>query len=162
MLRALRLGSAALYARTLDDPDLGVRIQAVRALVSVDAGPELARAAADPSREVRVAAAKGLGTVGTPDDLKALLADPDALVRAAALTALATTGCPPPLATAVAAASTTPPGRSVRARRPHWARRHRPGGARPDTGPVRHVRRRPQGRRPLPPGHTTSKQPAQP
>ncbi|MDX2546691.1 fumarate reductase/succinate dehydrogenase flavoprotein subunit [Streptomyces sp. WI04-05B] len=108
VLRALRLGYAELYARTLADPDLGVRIQTVRALVSVDAVPELARAAADTSREVRVAAAHGLGTVGTPDDLKPLLADTDALVRAAALTALATTGCPPPLDTAATAALTDP------------------------------------------------------
>ncbi|MFJ7338839.1 fumarate reductase/succinate dehydrogenase flavoprotein subunit [Streptomyces sp. NPDC101110] len=65
VLRALRLGDAALFAALLADSDITVRIEAVRALVSVDATGELARAAlSDPSREVRVALAKGLATVG--------------------------------------------------------------------------------------------------
>ncbi|GAA4301928.1 fumarate reductase/succinate dehydrogenase flavoprotein subunit [Streptomyces venetus] len=123
VLRALRLGDAALFADALADSDIAVRIEAVRALVSVDAAGELAGAApADPSREVRVAIAKGLATVGAdrltgeapagsaPDPVEAaltgLLDDPDALVRAAAYGALGTTGCPPPLtARAVAALS---------------------------------------------------------
>ncbi|MEU9264403.1 fumarate reductase/succinate dehydrogenase flavoprotein subunit [Streptomyces sp. NPDC048251] len=64
VLRALRLGDAALFAGSLTDADIAVRIEAVRALVSVDAAEELARAAtADPSREVRVTIAKSLATV---------------------------------------------------------------------------------------------------
>ncbi|MFH8568623.1 fumarate reductase/succinate dehydrogenase flavoprotein subunit [Streptomyces sp. NPDC017993] len=96
VLRALRLGDAALFTAALDDPAVEVRVQAVRALVSVDAADALARAATDPAREVRVAVAHGLGTVGGPEGLKDLVNDSDILVRAAALTALATTGCPPP------------------------------------------------------------------
>ncbi|MGW7492836.1 fumarate reductase/succinate dehydrogenase flavoprotein subunit [Streptomyces luteogriseus] len=127
VLRALRLGDAALFAGSLADSDIAVRIEAVRALVSVDAAGELARAAlSDPSREVRVAIAKGLATVGAerpaqdaPTDadpaagaieaaLTGLLDDPDALVRAAAYGALGATGCPAPLtARAVAALSET-------------------------------------------------------
>ncbi|MFI5798269.1 fumarate reductase/succinate dehydrogenase flavoprotein subunit [Streptomyces sp. NPDC051677] len=71
VLRALRLGDAALFAGSLTDADIAVRIEAVRALVSVDAADELARAAtADPSREVRVTIAKSLATVaaGRLDD----------------------------------------------------------------------------------------------
>ncbi|MDQ0582756.1 fumarate reductase/succinate dehydrogenase flavoprotein subunit [Streptomyces rishiriensis] len=71
VLRALRLGDAALFAGSLTDADIAVRIEAVRALVSVDAAEELARAAtADPSREVRVTIAKSLATVaaGRLDD----------------------------------------------------------------------------------------------
>ncbi|MGW2614091.1 fumarate reductase/succinate dehydrogenase flavoprotein subunit [Streptomyces sp. NPDC001500] len=64
LLRALRLGDAALFADALTDADIAVRIEAVRALVSVDAADELARAATvDPSREVRVTIAKSLATV---------------------------------------------------------------------------------------------------
>nr|WP_310436862.1 fumarate reductase/succinate dehydrogenase flavoprotein subunit [Streptomyces sp. 3330] len=64
VLRALRLGDTALFAGSLSDADIAVRIEAVRALVSVDAAEELARAAtADPSREVRVTIAKSLATV---------------------------------------------------------------------------------------------------
>lgn len=64
VLRALRLGDAALFAGSLTDSDTAVRIEAVRALVSVDAAEELARAATvDPSREVRVTIAKSLATV---------------------------------------------------------------------------------------------------
>ncbi|WP_176589893.1 fumarate reductase/succinate dehydrogenase flavoprotein subunit [Streptomyces rishiriensis] len=75
VLRALRLGDAVLFAGALTDADIAVRIEAVRALVSVDAADELARAATvDPSREVRVTIAKSLATVAvgrlntTPDD----------------------------------------------------------------------------------------------
>ncbi|MFI9045917.1 fumarate reductase/succinate dehydrogenase flavoprotein subunit [Streptomyces sp. NPDC053427] len=98
------LGDRALFAAALADPAVDVRIQAVRALVSVDAADDLRRAATDPSREVRVAAAHGLGTVGAPEHLATPLGDEDLLVRAAALAALADTGCPPPYdAIAVAA-----------------------------------------------------------
>ncbi|MGW4856912.1 fumarate reductase/succinate dehydrogenase flavoprotein subunit, partial [Streptomyces sp. NPDC004288] len=59
VLRALRLGDAPLFADALADDSVEVRVQAVRALVSVDAVGELARGAADPAREVRVAVARG-------------------------------------------------------------------------------------------------------
>ncbi|MEE1816087.1 fumarate reductase/succinate dehydrogenase flavoprotein subunit [Streptomyces sp. SP18ES09] len=100
VLRALRLGDAPLYADALADDSVEVRVQAVRALVSVDAVGELASGAADPAREVRVAVARGLAAVRAPapEPLAPLLADPDPLVRGAALAALAGTGCPPPYA----------------------------------------------------------------
>ncbi|MFI0960844.1 fumarate reductase/succinate dehydrogenase flavoprotein subunit [Streptomyces sp. NPDC021080] len=124
VLRALRLGDAELFTRSLSDTSIAVRIEAVRALVSVDAADEAARVAADPSREVRVTIAKALSTTiaGQLGDrtspgpwpgrarsvLAELIADPDALVRAAAYGALGTTGCPPPLdGLAVAALSDT-------------------------------------------------------
>ncbi|MEV7546089.1 fumarate reductase/succinate dehydrogenase flavoprotein subunit [Streptomyces sp. NPDC089915] len=112
-LRALRLGDAPLYARSLADPDTEVRVQAVRALVSVDALGELAAAAGDGAREVRVAVAKGLAAVagegtGTRAALAPLLDDPDPLVRGAALGALAATGCPPPYAGTATAALADP------------------------------------------------------
>ncbi|QKV93350.1 fumarate reductase/succinate dehydrogenase flavoprotein subunit [Streptomyces sp. NA02950] len=114
VLRALRLGGARLFARALTDSETEVRLQAVRALVSVDALDALAPATADPSREVRVAAAGALATLAAPaadgraararELLAPLLRDRDVLVRAAALEALAAAGCPPPLdAEAVAA-----------------------------------------------------------
>ncbi|MEU9111439.1 fumarate reductase/succinate dehydrogenase flavoprotein subunit [Streptomyces sp. NPDC048483] len=96
VLYVLGLGDRPRYAAALADPAVDVRIQALRALVSVDAADDLRRAVTDPSREVRVAAAHGLGTVGAPEHLADLLRDEDLLVRAAALAALATTGCPPP------------------------------------------------------------------
>ncbi|WTP19161.1 fumarate reductase/succinate dehydrogenase flavoprotein subunit [Streptomyces sp. NBC_00191] len=105
VLRALRLGDAAAYARTLDDPDIEVRIASVRALVSVDALDAVARATADPAREVRVTVARSLDD---PAALSPLLQDPDILVRAAALAALATTGCPAPHDTAAVTALTAP------------------------------------------------------
>ncbi|WP_326790152.1 fumarate reductase/succinate dehydrogenase flavoprotein subunit [Streptomyces sp. NBC_00151] len=124
VLRALRLGDAELFRESLSDSSVAVRIEAVRALVSVDAAEELVRLAAEPSREVRVTLAKALGTTvaGRLGDttstgsgpgrarsvLAGLVADPDALVRAAAYEALGTTGCPPPLdALAVTALSDT-------------------------------------------------------
>ena len=123
VLRALRLGDAVLFAPSLTDSDIPVRIEAVRALVSVDAATELAHAATtDPSREVRVTLAKALATVwagrmgdaervvtsGDHDVIRAALADltgdPDALVQGAAYGALGTTGCPAPLAARAVAA----------------------------------------------------------
>ncbi|MER6496963.1 fumarate reductase/succinate dehydrogenase flavoprotein subunit [Streptomyces griseorubiginosus] len=106
VLRALRLGDTELFAGALTDADIPVRIEAVRALVSVDAATELARAAtADPSREVRVTFAKALATVWAQRPLAAVLdaltrltEDADALVQGAAFGALGTTGCPPALA----------------------------------------------------------------
>ncbi|MEU9309980.1 fumarate reductase/succinate dehydrogenase flavoprotein subunit [Streptomyces sp. NPDC048256] len=91
VLRALRLGDAALFAGSLTDADIAVRIEAVRALVSVDAAEELARAAtADPSREVRVTIAKSLATVaaGRLNETSPSDADPSAALSAdAALSA---------------------------------------------------------------------------
>ncbi|MFF3756331.1 fumarate reductase/succinate dehydrogenase flavoprotein subunit [Streptomyces sp. NPDC002185] len=106
VLRALRLGDAPLFADALADDSVEVRVQAVRALVSVDAVGELARGAADPAREVRVAVARGLAAVRAPAPapLAPLLDDPDPLVRGAALAALAGTGCPPPYAAGAGAA----------------------------------------------------------
>ncbi|MFI2778077.1 fumarate reductase/succinate dehydrogenase flavoprotein subunit [Streptomyces sp. ALB3] len=105
-LRALRLGDAELFAGTLGDPDIDVRVHTVSALVSVDATGLLAGAATDPSREVRVAVAKGLAATRAPgpEPLAPLLDDPDPLVRAAALGALAATGCPEPYAAQATAA----------------------------------------------------------
>ncbi|MGW1926927.1 HEAT repeat domain-containing protein, partial [Streptomyces massasporeus] len=96
VLRALRLGDAGLYGGALADATVEVRVQAVRALVSVDAVAELTVAGADPAREVRVAVARGLAAVRNPapEPLGPLLDDPDPLVRGAALAALAGTGCP--------------------------------------------------------------------
>ncbi|WP_173861507.1 fumarate reductase/succinate dehydrogenase flavoprotein subunit [Streptomyces aureus] len=106
VLRALRLGDAGLYGGALADATVEVRVQAVRALVSVDAVAELAVAAADPAREVRVAVARGLAAVRNPapEPLGPLLDDTDPLVRGAALAALAGTGCPAGYATRAEAA----------------------------------------------------------
>ncbi|MFF8288680.1 fumarate reductase/succinate dehydrogenase flavoprotein subunit [Streptomyces sp. NPDC016309] len=110
VLRALRLGDAALYRPGLADPDRAVRVETVRALVSVDAAGDLAAAARDDDREVRVAAAKGLAAVAAAGPgavlgtLADLVRDGDALVRGAAFEALGTTGCPPALAAAAVAA----------------------------------------------------------
>ncbi|MGW7257055.1 fumarate reductase/succinate dehydrogenase flavoprotein subunit [Streptomyces sp. NPDC054834] len=119
VLRALHLGDAGLFAEALDAPDIAVRIEAVRALVSVDAVEPLAGAAADPSREVRVTVAKALAAVSSADlaasalelltgTLDRLTEDTDPLVRGAALGALATVGCPAPLAARAVAALTDP------------------------------------------------------
>ncbi|AKJ11488.1 oxidoreductase [Streptomyces incarnatus] len=119
VLRALRLGEAGVFAAALDDPDITVRTEAVRALVSVDAVRPLAGAADDPSREVRVTVAKALAAVGsvslTAADRELLTAaldrlteDSDPLVRGAAYGALAGTGCPGPLADRAVAALSHP------------------------------------------------------
>ncbi|MFC8920152.1 fumarate reductase/succinate dehydrogenase flavoprotein subunit [Streptomyces sp. NPDC057116] len=114
VLRALKLGDAALFLPGLDDPDHTVRVETVRALVSVDAVDGLAAAAGDAHREVRVAAAKGLAAVTAPPaagvsgTLARLVADEDALVRAAAFEALGSAGCPPALASAAVAALADP------------------------------------------------------
>ncbi|MFD4138937.1 fumarate reductase/succinate dehydrogenase flavoprotein subunit [Streptomyces sp. NPDC058572] len=107
VLRALKLAGPGAYSPVLGDPDIGVRIAAVRALVSVDAVEALEAAVADPAREVRVATAKGLAAVTDPRvlaPLTLLVRDDDVLVRAAALEALGTTGCPPELAEAAVTA----------------------------------------------------------
>ncbi|MFI1175722.1 fumarate reductase/succinate dehydrogenase flavoprotein subunit [Streptomyces melanogenes] len=105
VLRALRLGDAPHYAGLLTDPDIEVRLAAVRGLVSVDAQDELVRATTDPAREVRVATARALLS---PTHLTPLLDDGDALVRAAAYTSLAGAGCPDDLAVRAVAALADP------------------------------------------------------
>lgn len=116
VLRALRLGDAALFAGHLADPDTDVRLATVRALVSVDAVETLSEAAGDAAREVRVAAARGFAALaahidrdeGAPAALNRLIGDQDVLVRAAALEALGVLGVPAGLLATVSAALTDP------------------------------------------------------
>lgn len=94
LLAARRVGDAAAYRRALGDVDHRVRIEAVRALVSVDDVEGVVAAADDDNREVRIAAAAGLATLrGGADTVRRLVADPDPLVRAGALAALGELGC---------------------------------------------------------------------
>jgi len=96
LLAARRAGDAGQYRGALADPDHRVRIEAVRALVSVDDGAGVVDATGDENREVRIAAAAGLATLrgrGAAAAVRALIADPDPLVRAAALAALGELGC---------------------------------------------------------------------
>ncbi|MET9734084.1 fumarate reductase/succinate dehydrogenase flavoprotein subunit [Streptomyces sp. NPDC006458] len=115
VLRALRLGDTGRYAPSLTDPDDGVRLAAVRALVSVDAADAVSEAAEDPAREVRIAAARGFAAMlpeaGRPDvppALTRLTGDPDAFVRAAALESLGVLGVPEALLAPVTGALTDP------------------------------------------------------
>ncbi|MFJ7071890.1 fumarate reductase/succinate dehydrogenase flavoprotein subunit [Streptomyces sp. NPDC098781] len=112
VLRALRLGDAALFAGHGHDPEIDVRLAAVRALVSVDAAESLSAAAGDTAREVRVAVARGFAALapreGDVPALHGLLHDPDALVRAAALEALGVLGLPDALLATVTAALADP------------------------------------------------------
>ena len=86
-------GEQGQYRRALDDADHRVRIEAVRALVSVDDADGVAAAASDDNREVRIAAANGLSTLRTgADAVRRLVGDRDPLVRAAALAALGAVG----------------------------------------------------------------------
>jgi succinate dehydrogenase/fumarate reductase flavoprotein subunit/HEAT repeat protein len=115
MLRALRLGDAELFAGSLSDSDISVRIEAVRALVSVDAVAELARAAtADPSREVRVQIAKALATV-TPGHSTGAPAAPAPTPGAAALDTPADTADVAPAVHAALTELTSDPDALVRA-----------------------------------------------
>ncbi len=96
LLAARRAGDAGQYRGALGDPDHRVRIEAVRALVSVDDVDGVVAATGDENREVRVAAAAGLATLGGAEGgraVSALVVDPDPLVRAAALAALGELGC---------------------------------------------------------------------
>lgn len=94
LLSSRRVGDPAAYRAMLADPDHRVRIEAVRALVSVDDAPAVATAAGDGNREVRIAAANACATLGTgADTVRGLIGDPDPLVRAAALAALGEIGC---------------------------------------------------------------------
>ncbi len=63
VLSARRAGAAEDYRRALTDTDQRVRIEAVRALVSVDDVDGVAAASADESREVRIAVANALATL---------------------------------------------------------------------------------------------------
>lgn len=98
VLAARRAGDGAHYRRALADVDHRVRIEAARALVSVDDVQGVVDAAGDENREVRIAAAAGLATlaaVAAPASraVRGLVADTDPLVRAAGLAALGEIGC---------------------------------------------------------------------
>lgn len=93
VISSRRVGSVEGYRAALVDSDHRVRIEAVRALVSVDDADGVAVASVDANREVRVAVAAGLGTLRTgAGAVHDLLADPDPLVRAAALAAMGSIG----------------------------------------------------------------------
>ncbi|WP_433755239.1 fumarate reductase/succinate dehydrogenase flavoprotein subunit [Nocardia sp. CA-135398] len=94
LLRALRAGSATQFVAALTDSDHRVRIEAVRALVSLDDWHAVSTAATDENREVRIAVAHGLSAIGGQgsETARALAGDPDPLVRAAALAAFANLG----------------------------------------------------------------------
>ena len=93
LLSARRVGEQGQYRRASTDVDHRVRIEAVRALVSVDDADGVAAAAVDDNREVRIAAANGLSTLRTgADAVRRLVGDRDPLVRAAALAALGAVG----------------------------------------------------------------------
>ncbi|MDE1670840.1 fumarate reductase/succinate dehydrogenase flavoprotein subunit [Nocardia gipuzkoensis] len=94
LLRALRAGESAQYRTALADVDHRVRIEAVRALVSLNDRDGVATVAADANREVRIAVAQGLAAIGDGgvEALRRLADDQDPLVRAAALTAFAQLG----------------------------------------------------------------------
>lgn len=94
VLAVRRVGSDEVYRRALDDTDHRVRIEGVRALVSVDDVDGVATAATDDNREVRIAAANGLAALGGGvEAVRRLVTDTDPLVRAAALAALGAVGC---------------------------------------------------------------------
>jgi len=94
LLSARGAGGAEDYRGALNDGDHRVRIEAVRALVSVDDAAGVALAADDENREVRIAGANGLATLRAEvDTVRRLVADPDPLTRAAALAALGSVGC---------------------------------------------------------------------
>ncbi|MCZ8379544.1 fumarate reductase/succinate dehydrogenase flavoprotein subunit [Mycobacterium sp. CPCC 205372] len=93
LLSSRRVGAADAYREALSDADHRVRIEAVRALVSVDDVDGVAAGATDENREVRIAVANGLGTLGAgADTVRALIDDADPLVRAAALAAMGAIG----------------------------------------------------------------------
>lgn len=91
LLRARRSGSTAQFVAALTDSDHRVRIEAVRALVSLDDRRAVSAAASDENSEVRIAVAHGLSTIGGhgASTARELAEDPDPLVRAAALAAFA-------------------------------------------------------------------------
>lgn len=88
-----RVGDPDWYVHAVDDPDHRVRIEAVRALVSVDDAVSITRLADDEYREVRVAVVKGLAKLmAGADTVRWLIGDRDPLVRAAALEAIGVLG----------------------------------------------------------------------
>ncbi|GFG69251.1 fumarate reductase/succinate dehydrogenase flavoprotein subunit [Mycolicibacter senuensis] len=94
VLSSRRVGDPAHYRAALADPDHRVRIEAVRALVSVDDEASVATAVTDTNREVRIAVAGACATLRAgAATVRALIGDPDPLVRAAALAALGEIGC---------------------------------------------------------------------
>jgi HEAT repeat protein len=93
LLSSRRVGAAQAYQEALSDVDHRVRIEAVRALVSIDDVDGVATGATDENREVRIAVANGLGTLGAgADTVRVLIDDADPLVRAAALAAMGVIG----------------------------------------------------------------------
>jgi succinate dehydrogenase/fumarate reductase flavoprotein subunit/HEAT repeat protein len=94
LLAARRAGDAGAFRHALGDVDHRVRIEAVRALVSIDDAAGVAAAARDDNREVRIVVANSLATLRAGRDaVRSLVADTDPLVRAAALAALGELGC---------------------------------------------------------------------
>ncbi|CAJ1499387.1 fumarate reductase/succinate dehydrogenase flavoprotein subunit [[Mycobacterium] kokjensenii] len=93
LLSSRRAGDREHYRAALADPDHRVRIEAVRALVSVDDAETVATAVGDTNREVRIAVANALATLRSgAEAVRCLIGDPDPLVRAAALAALGEIG----------------------------------------------------------------------
>ncbi|BBX92958.1 fumarate reductase/succinate dehydrogenase flavoprotein subunit [Mycolicibacterium boenickei] len=94
LLSSRRVGNGQAYRVASTDADHRVRIEAVRALVSVDDDAGVAAATSDENREVRIAAVGGLATLRAgADAVRVALDDPDPLVRAAALASLGAVGC---------------------------------------------------------------------
>jgi HEAT repeat protein len=94
LLSSRRVGDPARYRAALADPDHRVRIEAVRALVSVDDASAVTTAADDTNREVRIAVANACATLRSgAETVRQLIGDPDPQVRAAALAALGEIGC---------------------------------------------------------------------
>ena len=94
LLAARRVGEADVFRNALGDADHRVRIEAVRALVSIDDVDGVAAATGDGNREVRIVIANGLATLRAGHGaVRDLVADNDPLVRAAALAALGQLGC---------------------------------------------------------------------
>jgi succinate dehydrogenase/fumarate reductase flavoprotein subunit/HEAT repeat protein len=94
LLSARRVGESGQYRLALTDIDHRVRVEAVRALVSLDDAEGVAMAANDDNREVRIVAANGLATLRAGvDAVRRLVGDGDPLVRAAALAAFGAVGC---------------------------------------------------------------------
>ncbi|HEY1840988.1 MAG TPA: fumarate reductase/succinate dehydrogenase flavoprotein subunit [Mycobacterium sp.] len=94
LLAARRAGDADVFRHARGDADHRVRIEAVRALVSIDDAAGVAVATGDANREVRIVAANGLATLRAGHDaVRDLVVDTDPLVRAAALAALGQLGC---------------------------------------------------------------------
>jgi succinate dehydrogenase/fumarate reductase flavoprotein subunit/HEAT repeat protein len=93
LLSSRKVGDVTRFRRALEDADHRVRIEAVRALVSVDDADGVGAAHGDDNREVRIAVANALGTLGAgAPTIRTLTTDPDPLVRAAALAAFGTIG----------------------------------------------------------------------